>query len=178
MPGPPFVAGDAIDLCTVEAEDLEFLQETILDPRVRAGLAPVLPRTLDQQRTWFESLGEDDGVYLLVCIGDDPVGSIGLKPPNEVWGVGEVGYFIHPDHWGNGYATEALDRLCDYAFAERRLNKLYAKTYAGNTASWCVLEKVGFREEGVPREEALTEGEHVDLRRYGLLARAWNEERR
>lgn len=174
MPGPTFLAGEAVNLRTVEEEDLKFLQETLLDPRVRAGLAPVSPRTLNQQRTWFESLGEDEGVDLLICVEGKPVGSIGLKPPNEVWGVGEIGYFIDPDHWGNGYATEALDLLCEYAFEERRLNKLYAKTYARNPASCRVLEKVGFEEEGVLRKEALAEGEHVDLLRYGLLAKEWN----
>lgn len=173
MPGPVYLGGETVELRTIEEEDIEFLQETINQPRVRAGLAPVSPINRQQERAWFESLGEDGGVNLLICIDGTPVGSIDLKPPNEVWGVAEVGYMIAPDFWGEGYATEALDLLCTYAFEERRLNKLYAKTYENNPAAWRVLEKVGFKQEGVLREEGLFEGEHVDLFRYGLLAREW-----
>ncbi len=177
MPGPVFRRGETVELRTVETDDVEFLQETVTDPRVRTSLAAVDPMNEHQEREWVESLGEDEGVQLLVCVDGDPVGTIGLEPPNQVWGTAEAGYMITPDEWGNGYATDALRALCDHAFGERRLNKVYATAYASNTASRRVMEKAGFREEGILREEGFRDGEHVDVARYGLLADEWRERR-
>lgn len=173
MPGPVYLSGDSVELRTIEEEDLEFLQNTINNPEVRAGLAPVLPRNRQQQKEWYDSLGEDDGISLLICVDGAPFGSIGFKPPNETWGVAEVGYFVAPEYWGEGYASQALALVCEYAFAERRLNKLYAKTLTTNPASKRVLMKNGFQQEGVLREEGFAGGDHVDLLRYGLLASEW-----
>jgi RimJ/RimL family protein N-acetyltransferase len=60
--------------------------------------------------------------------------------------------------------------MCRYAFEERRLDKVVAEAYATNPGSRRVLEKVGFREEGVHRQEAFVGGERVDLVHFGLLA--------
>lgn len=173
MPGPVFLEGETIELRTIETDDADFLQRLLSDPRVRDGIAAVQPVNCAAEREWIDSLGEDDGAHFLVCIDGDPVGSIGLESPNEAWGSVEVGYMIAPSEWGNGYATDALRAVCGYAFEERRLNKVYAGAYATNPASCRVLEKAGFSEEGLLREEAFAGGEYVDVHRYGLLASEW-----
>ena len=173
MPGPVFRDGEVVELCPVETEDVPFVQRVVTDPRVRKGIAASEPMNRVQEREWVESLGDDDGASLLVCVEGDPVGTIGLKPPNEVWGTAEVGYMIDPAQWGNGYATDALRETCGYAFEERRLDKVYATAYATNPASCRVLETVGFEREGVLRDEGFVEGERVDVHRYGLLADEW-----
>lgn len=173
MPGPVFLEGDTVELRTIEEEDVDFLQRTINDPRVRRTLAPVGPMNRARERDWVESLGETEDVNLLVCVDATPVGSVDIKSPNRVWGVAEVGVMVAPDHWNEGYGTEAIDLLCKYAFEERRLHKLYATVYSTNPAGGRVREKVGFQDEGVLREEGFAEGEHVDLHRYGLLADEW-----
>jgi RimJ/RimL family protein N-acetyltransferase len=175
MPGPAFLVGDVVELRTIELEDADFLQSVVNDPRVRRGLAADAPVTGRQEREWIESLGDDGGVKLLVCADGDPVGTISMQAPDEVWGVAELGYLLAPEAWGNGYATDAVACLCRYAFRERRLHKLYAQVYATNPASGRVLEKNGFQREGVLRREAFVEGAHVDVHRYGLLADEWDE---
>ena len=170
MPGPPFIEGETVTLRTIEEDDVPFLQRTINDPRVRRGLAAFDPKTEADEREWITSVGEDGGVALAICVGEDPVGTVGLDAPNEVWGVAEIGYLLAPEAWGEGYATDAVGLLCEYAFDERRLNEVVAAVYATNPASARVLEKVGFQREGVLRREAFVEGEYVDLYRYGLLA--------
>ena len=175
MPGPVFARGDVVELRTIEPEDAEFLQKVVNDPRVRAGLASHGPINGPEERDWIESLGDGDGTHLLVCADGDPVGTVGFQPPDEVWGAAEVGYMIAPAEWGNGYATDAVETVCRYAFEERRLNKVYAKVYETNPASRRVLEKAGFEEEGVLRQEAFAGGEYVDIHRYGLLVDEWRE---
>jgi RimJ/RimL family protein N-acetyltransferase len=170
MPGPVFLDGEQVRLRTVEEEDLAFLQRDINDPEVRRSLGATGPVNAEQEHEWFEGLSENDGLSLLICVEEEPVGTIGLSDVNETWGRAEVGYWVTPDAWGNGYATEATELLCGYAFDQRRLHKLVAHTYDFNAGSRRVLEKVGFTEEGIHRREAFIDGEHVDIHRYGLLA--------
>lgn len=177
MPGPAFVEGETVALHTVTPEDVEFLEAVINDHRVRSSLMADEPIHRHQEEEWVESIGEDDGVHLLIAVEDgdevEPVGTIGLKPPNQTWGTAEVGYMVAPEHWANGYCTEAVALLVEYAFVERRLEKVYATVYDGNEGSTRVLEKNGFTREGRHRSEAFVDGERVDVLRYGLLAEEW-----
>lgn len=174
MPGPVFREGDVVELRTVEEEDVGFLQTVVNHPRVRPGVEQTGPLNRQQERAWIESAAEE-GFHFLVCDDGTPVGVVGLDDPVETWGLAEVGYMIHPDHWDDGYATDAVRELCGYAFEERRYNKLTARAYETNPASRRVLEKVGFTQEGQFRAEAFVGGEFVDVYRYGLLADEWNQ---
>lgn len=170
MPGPVFLEGDPVDLHTIETEDVDFLQRLVNDPRVRAGLKANAPVSRLEEREWVAADRDDGRVDLLACVDGDPVGSVTMKPPNDAWAVAEIGYFVDPDEWGNGYATAAVDLLASYAFRERGLAKLTATVFATNPASATVLERVGFVHEGTFRKEAFVDGERVDGERYGLLA--------
>jgi RimJ/RimL family protein N-acetyltransferase len=170
MPGATFLVGDRVELRTVEESDLEFLQETTNHPDVRRNVGSSAPTNGYAEREWFEAMSTDDDAQFLVWVDGDRVGTVGLHDVRPGWGLAETGYFFHPDHWGNGYATEAVDLLCAYGFRERRLNKVAARTFAFNEPSSRVLENVGFQQEGTLRSEAFEGGEHVDLLYWGLLA--------
>jgi len=76
---------------------------------------------------------EDDVDYDLIVMG--------LMPDADI----EVGYFLKPSAWGQGYATEVCKRILQFAFQEASLNELVASVDANNLASKNVLEKSGFR---------------------------------
>ena len=172
MPGPAFLRGESVTLRPVDEDDLAFAQRVINHPDVRRGVGAFAPKTSEHEREWYESQDENEP-SLMVYAADEPVGIAGLHVEPFPWGYAEVGYMIHPDHWGNGYATDAVRCLVRYGFDERRLNKVGADVYASNEGSQRVLEKVGFEREGVRRDHAFVEGEHVDLYEYGLLADEW-----
>ncbi len=56
----------------------------------------------------------------------------------------ELGYVIHPEHWGNGYATEMLRVVTD-ALWDRGFARVRAGAFAENPASLRVMEKCGMR---------------------------------
>ena len=171
MPGPRFLRGDRVDLHVLEEDDLEFLYGVVNDPRVWQSLFLAAPQTMTDEREFYERAVEaDDETHLLVCHDRTPVGIVGLQGIDPNWGLAELGYYVEPDSHGHGYATEAVELVVDYAFDQRRLDKLYANALAANEGSRCVLEKNGFVEEGRFREHAYVDGERVDLVRYGLLA--------
>lgn len=73
------------------------------------------------------------------------VGRAGLhNPARQDWPGVEVGWCLHPDYWGAGYATEAGRRAVDYAFAELRLTEVCSTILPENLRSIAVAERLGF----------------------------------
>ena len=68
-------------------------------------------------------------------------------------GIAEIGYGILEEHRGQGYATEAVRAACRWAFQHEEVKLLEAETDAGNAASQRVLQKCGFRPNGIIGEE-------------------------
>jgi RimJ/RimL family protein N-acetyltransferase len=191
VPGPVFATGDTVSLHTIEEADLDFLQRGRNHPEIRRPLTDVNPRNGEQIREYFEnSVSSDDGFGLLVCVdeatvdsdspqpassADDarPVGAVHVPWIRDKHGSGMLMYWVLPEHQGNGYVTEGTELLLDYAFAERRLGKVYAIVLETNESSQRVLERLGFQREGVQRKETFIDGERLDNYRYGLLADEW-----
>jgi [ribosomal protein S5]-alanine N-acetyltransferase len=59
-----------------------------------------------------------------------------------------VGYLVFVDHWGKGFATEALSAISDH-LARSGVVEQHASVTVGNVASCRVLEKAGFVQNGV-----------------------------
>lgn len=176
MPGPAFVEGDRVDLCTIEEEDLPALHETINDPSVWRTTGMARPNSMADEREWFESLSErDDSVSFAVAADGDLVGNVGLRDVTADDGTAEIGFYVLPDHQGEGYATEAARLAVGYAFDHQRLHRVDAETYGFNQASRRVLENAGFQHEGVRRDAAFVDGDYHDVHVYGLLASEWRE---
>ena len=76
---------------------------------------------------------------------------IGFHLLNHIQGTEhiQVGYRLHPEHWGRGYATEMTRALLRYGFMQRSLGTLTAITHLDNTASQQVLLKSGLLRNGV-----------------------------
>ncbi|MFC6837172.1 GNAT family N-acetyltransferase [Halomarina ordinaria] len=177
MPGPVFLRGESVVLRTVEDEDLTFLQEAINDPVVRRHLGASTPINGEQEREWFEERASgDDQVSLLVCRGEEVMGSISLHPHGELRVNAELGLFLAEEFWGHGYGTEASRLLTDYAFRERRHHRVFARVFEGNEGSARVWEKLGFRHEATHRESAFLDGEYVDVHHYAVLEDEWSSE--
>jgi RimJ/RimL family protein N-acetyltransferase len=64
------------------------------------------------------------------------------------WRPPEVGFILHPDHWGRGYAFEAMSALIPILFARHAVPALTAEADPRNAASLALLERLGFRETG------------------------------
>ncbi|MDX6248151.1 MAG: hypothetical protein QOF10_1511 [Kribbellaceae bacterium] len=75
---------------------------------------------------------------------------------------------------GNGYATEAVRGLLDHLFVERNLHRVAAECDARNASSARLLERVGFRQEGLRRAATWFKGEWTDDLVFGLLRSDWH----
>lgn len=94
------------------------------------------------------------------------------------WSVpkGELAYFLDRDVTGQGYMTEALQRVVAFAFRQLEFEKLYLQMLTDNFASQRLARKVGFGREGDLRNEfRRTGGTLLDLMRFGLTREEFGE---
>ena len=81
----------------------------------------------------------------------------------------EVGYSLSREYWNRGLASQALRAVAAEAFRSLPLNRLEAQHDLRNPASGRVMEKCGFRREGVLRGRVYNKGEYVDVALWSLL---------
>ena len=84
----------------------------------------------------------------------------------------EIGYWLAEQYWGRGIMTEVVRRLCEFAFDQYDLHRIYARAYATNPASARVLEKAGFELEGTLRSHFFRDGKAYDVLFFGLMGPA------
>ena len=101
------------------------------------------------------------------------IGQCGLLYWNPTFRSATLSYTLHDDAWGQGFATEAVGALLEWAFRACDLNRVQAETDTRNAASLRVLDKLGFVHEGTLREDCVVNGEVSDSAVYGLLRREW-----
>jgi ribosomal-protein-alanine N-acetyltransferase len=87
-----------------------------------------------------------------------------------------LGYFIGQEHRGKGLMTEAV-RLCvGYAFEEMGLHRVQAGVMPRNRPSLRVLEKVGFRREGLAKRYLQIHGVWEDHELFAMTREDWEEQ--
>jgi RimJ/RimL family protein N-acetyltransferase len=101
------------------------------------------------------------------------VGTFSLFALDEQSRRAEIGYALASSAWGQGYAHEAGRAVIRHAFGVLGLNRLEADIDPRNEASARVLERLGFRREGLLRERWIVAGEVSDSALYGLLRKDW-----
>ena len=79
-----------------------------------------------------------------------------------------LGYHIFNQHWGSGYATEAVTGAKQIVFEEFGLHRIESLVEIDNPASIRVLEKNGFRHEGTSKRRLQLRGEWRDAHIFAL----------
>jgi ribosomal-protein-alanine N-acetyltransferase len=105
------------------------------------------------------------------------IGTCGLFRWNRSWHNCVIGYEIARDCHGQGYMREALNAILEYGFTEMELHRIQAEMHPDNAASSGLATRVGFRFEGVHREQGFWSGSFHDLNCYSLLQHEWRVER-
>jgi RimJ/RimL family protein N-acetyltransferase len=80
-----------------------------------------------------------------------------------------VGYYFFPPHWGQGYATEAVQVVTQHLHSQG-VHRLVATVTNGNTASERVLQKAGYAFTRVLVGNDVIRGEPMDDREYVRVA--------
>ncbi|MFJ6792055.1 GNAT family N-acetyltransferase [Streptomyces angustmyceticus] len=96
---------------------------------------------------------------------DEMIGLISLR--RRTPSMGTLSYILREDTWGNGYATDAVKHVVDFAFTTAGLDRLEAMHHPDNPASGRVLTKTGFTRTGTSDRPA-EDGAAVAYEVYAL----------
>lgn len=88
---------------------------------------------------------------ITVPAGDRDAAVIGAISCSVEDHAAEFGFFLHPRHWGRGYASEAARAVVDWALSLPKIRRVWATCDAENLASVRVLEKAGLAREVILR---------------------------
>jgi RimJ/RimL family protein N-acetyltransferase len=114
---------------------------------------------------------DGEAVFLITLRDKTVIGACGVTAQEQ---TPELGYWLGVEHWGKGYATEALHAVIDYAFTDLEHIALQAGARVTNPASRRVLEKCGFQWTGVGlyRIKAINSSAPID--RFRLERGIWS----
>ncbi len=173
----PTLTGQKVRLRPLALADAPRLVALLADPDVSRKLRLRTPVTLAAEREFIASLAHaTDQLVLGIAALDDGrlMGVCGLHQLGDPARQAELGLFLGgPEEWGKGFGTEVTWLMCRHGFEVLGLNRIWLHVYADNQRGLRAYERVGFRREGLLRQAALRDGEHVDVVTMGILRREW-----
>lgn len=86
-----------------------------------------------------------------------------------------AGYFTYPKFWGNGYTTEALKRVLEFAFTEHDVYRVTTGCLAENVGSERVMQKCGLIKEVEHVDYEWHDGKMKTRLEYRLLKQEWEK---
>ena len=165
--------GKHIVLRPVRERDLDVLYDAHIDVKTRGQYFPLGVLSEPAFRRAFSEHGlwqRDEGTLLMIDQHDEIVGHIEFFMPISYWDAFELSYELYkPQLAGRGYATEAVQLLVDYLFANKKRHRIQLVIVPENAASRRIAEKCGFVLEGTARGAFFNDGRNQDVLIYSLL---------
>jgi RimJ/RimL family protein N-acetyltransferase len=162
-----------VRLRALEEDDLERTRIWVNDPEVACLVNRVAPVTAPEHREWFQRVAGDPHqvIFAIEIVADAThIGNCGLKGIDARSRKAELWMYLGSrDVWGKGYGTDACRALCRYGFERLNLRRIHLYTPAYNRRAVALYEKIGFKTEGVLRQEVFQGGQYHDAVVMGLL---------
>src|SRR5690348_9683191 len=162
--GFPALSTDRLVMREVNMDDISSIRALLCIPEVtRYSNIPDLPteeQAMEFVRNMTELYRSGNGCAWTIedHLSHAFVGGFRFNWVHKPWKCGGIGYESHPNFWGRGLMTEALQLAVRCGHGTFGLNRIEAWTVPGNLASDRVLEKSGFRYEGTLRQKAWFKG--------------------
>jgi RimJ/RimL family protein N-acetyltransferase len=170
----PFIADDLDDLYAIQSRP-DIARYLYWEARDRDEVADVLRgKTLQTVLT-----AEGDALSLAITVLGIEGTRTGLIGEVTLWWrsvehrQGEIGFVLHPDQQGKGFAREAATAVLDLAFGKIGLHRVYGRTDARNAASAALMRRLGMRKEAHFVENEVFKGEWGDELVFAVLEREW-----
>ena len=174
----PVLSGEKVRLRPPQDGEAKLFVEWFADTEVTRYLALRFPPALYQEEEFLKKIGESkDDVFWMIEAEGRPIGAAGIHRIDWANAHAATGILIGDKScWRKGYASEAMRLRTAYAFRELNLHKLQSSAFAENTGSRRALEKSGYRQIGVEREQHWREGRWHDHWLAEVLRADWERE--
>jgi RimJ/RimL family protein N-acetyltransferase len=165
--------GKNVNLRIVEKEDLPLLAEWWNSPEF-SGEFMWFPQQQSraEQEKYYDNPYHETKQFFIEKKNGTKIGVIGHFLHGNLL---EIFYYLLPNERGKGYGTEAAIIMVDYLFLSKDTVRVQAHTDVRNSGSQKVLEKAGFKKEGIVRKSLFTRGEWRDFYLYSILREEWKK---
>jgi diamine N-acetyltransferase len=168
-----FLIGERLYLRPLEKADLPALREWANDPEVRGLTGEVKPMSEAGADEFYERVRSDpDRVWFVAVLkeGDRPIGEAGLLRMFPAWRTTDLSIIIgDKGAWGQGYGSEAILLLLDYAFGYLNFHRVAVGVVGFNERALDFYEKVGFKREGIQRDGYYHDHQYYDFVMMSIL---------
>lgn len=164
--------GKKVNLRAMERDDLSLLTEYENDSEFWGELAvyPLLQKSkADQEKEYDRRPPEENWFYIEKKDGTKVGGAFHFLEGRCL----EIGYALVRSERRKGYGAEAAQIMVDYLFLSKDIVRIQAHTDVRNMVSQRVLEKIGFKKEGIIRKYVFVRGEWRDAVLYSILREDW-----
>lgn len=151
----------------------EMLNYVPEEPMTKEGAVSYLAKQANLEHPAYGAAGGWLSFAVQSASNAKVIGEVGIFFEPEPKSEGAIGWMVHPNYWGQGFATEAAHVLIRHAFLERKLHRLTSGCDTQNTASWRLMERLGMRREGHFLQSRRLRGEWRDGYSYALLHDEW-----
>ncbi len=170
----PEIETERLLLQQILARDQQFIFEGLSHPDVIPfyGVRYDSFEATKAQMDWYDKmLTEGTGIPWKIVDKQtsESMGVISIYFYKPEHNKAEVGFWLLPQYWNKGFASEALSATTDQWKKEKGLHRLEGFVEEGNTASSRLLEKSGFQYEGIMRDCEIKNGNYISLLIYGLI---------
>ena len=164
--------GNFVNLRVVEKEDLPLLTEWANNPEFGGEYEPLSQESKTELEKQYDKLTPKEKWFIIKKKDGSKIGFVTHFPIGNLL---TIGYTLIPDERNKGYCTEAVKIMVDYLFLSKDIVRIQAETNPRNLASQKVLEKVGFKKEGLVRKSIFIRGKWRDGLLYSILREEWKE---
>jgi RimJ/RimL family protein N-acetyltransferase len=175
-----FLAGPTVYLRALERADAPTLVPWVNDPEVTRLLLMHRPMNLACEEEFIDNAyrSEHEIALGIVAIATGRlIGTTGLRQIDFRNRHATFGIVIgEKSEWDKGYGTEATRLVIGYAFETLNLNRVELHVHESNARGIRSYEKVGFRKEGVLRQESYRMGRYWDTIVMAILRDDWQPE--
>ncbi|SHJ16552.1 Protein N-acetyltransferase, RimJ/RimL family [Clostridium cavendishii DSM 21758] len=159
--------------CAEDAINLNNFFKSVSLETSHFGLEPdEVTFTNKQQELIINKFSQADNALLLIAtLNNKIIGalSFGVGPSKKFQHVGEFGVDVLKDYWNLGVATELIKLLINWAKENKSIYKLNLRVRSDNENALHLYKKLGFKEEGILKNEMMCNGVLYDLINMRLM---------
>lgn len=170
-----FLMNDRIYLRAVEPEDMDIMYEMENDPSMWDISNFTVPYSRYVLRQYIENsqcdVFSDKQLRLMIVHKElhKVLGTIDITDFVPLHARGEVGIAVHKDCRGEGYASDALTLLCEYAFGFLSFTQLYAHIAVDNEVCIRLFTSCGFVQCGILKKWLQVANDYKDVALFQYL---------
>ena len=130
------------------------------------------PYTVDKAVIYINNVHKNSNACTrAIILNDSIIGNISVFYMDDIYkGNGRLAYFLEEKYWGKGIMTLAISMFCEYVFSSNKdIQRIFEDPFESNIGSRRVLEKCGFKLEGILRKNVIKNGIRQNSYLYSLL---------